>query len=257
MERRSAPLSPSNMIPLSQVESVRPWRFRTCSRCQTHPGSSTTTSFPPTKLEAHDQWSFKLDHSISSTIKLSWYYSRLESNRTQCQRVHAGIYAAPNPTANRNYTTRLNYDQTITPTLLLHIGHRLHSPVSADGLSQISTSLIWHERVFPDQPLPLDRRILRWQRGSANIAAGLENFVSGGFGGPNFGGSGPAFISFLWEEKPTANANLTWVHGNHIFKYGGELIVDGYPEQSGWRANGAFGISTMPKPPIPGRISSL
>jgi hypothetical protein len=39
-------------------------------------------------------------------------------------------------------------------------------------------------------------------------------------GGPNFGGLGPAFISFLWEEKGTANANLTWVKGNHNFKFG-------------------------------------
>jgi hypothetical protein len=29
---------------------------------------------------------------------------------------------APNPTANRNVTTRINYDQTLRPTLLLHIG---------------------------------------------------------------------------------------------------------------------------------------
>ena len=35
---------------------------------------------------------------------------------------------------------------------------------------------------------------------------------------------GPAFIAFLWEEKSTANVNLTWVKGNHTFKYGGELI---------------------------------
>jgi hypothetical protein len=36
---------------------------------------------------------------------------------------------------------------------------------------------------------------------------------------------------------------LTWVKGNHTFKYGGEFVNDGYPERSQWRSNGAFGIS--------------
>ena len=33
------------------------------------------------------------------------------------------------------------------------------------------------------------------------------------------------------------------MHGNHIFKYGGELIIEGYPSESNWRANGNFTFS--------------
>ncbi len=188
------------------------------------------------------EWSFKLDHSISSTIKLSWYYSRLQSNEPN-DNGFSGIDVAPNPTANRNYTTRVNYDQTITPTILLHLGvgyiHQ-YQPTDYPNFNQSSLGMSGY---FQTNRFPSIGGFFDGSGAPTNIAAGLDNFVTGGFGGPSFGGLGPAFISFLWEEKPTANANLTWVHGNHIFKYGGELIIDGYPEKSGWRANGAFGIN--------------
>ena len=66
-------------------------------------------------------YSFKLDHSISPTIKLSWYFSRLVDNSPGSNGFTAA-YAAPTPTANRNVTERLNYDQSLRPTLLLHVG---------------------------------------------------------------------------------------------------------------------------------------
>ena len=54
---------------------------------------------------------------------------------------------------------------------------------------------------------------------------------------------GPPFIAFIYEEKPTANINLTWVKGNHTYKFGGELTIEGYPEYSRWRSNGQFNFS--------------
>ena len=179
-------------------------------------------------------YSFKLDHSLSTTKKLSWYYSRLEDNNPNANG-WTGVFEAPAATANRNYTTRLNYDQTITPTVLLHVGigyvHQ-YQPTDYPNFNQASLGMSGY---FQTNRFPSIG-------GFFDGGSGLTNFISGGFGGGG-GGIGPAFISFLWEEKPTANTNLTWVHGNHIFKYGGELIVDGYPERSGWRANGAFGLS--------------
>ncbi|MBV8731681.1 MAG: TonB-dependent receptor, partial [Acidobacteriia bacterium] len=186
-------------------------------------------------------YSWKLDHSLSPTQKLSWYFSRLLDNSPNANGVTAA-YNSPNPTANRNYTTRVNWDDTIRPTLLLHVGigfiHQ-YQPTDYQNFNQSSLGMSGY---FQTNRFP---SIGGFFDGSPTtiVAAGLQNFLTGGYGGPNVGGLGPAFISFLWEEKPTANTNLTWVRGNHIFKFGGELIIDGYPEHSGWRANGAFGIS--------------
>jgi hypothetical protein len=187
------------------------------------------------------EWSFKLDHSISPTVKLSWYFSRLLENSPQANGVTAA-YDAPNPTANRNVTTRVNYDHTLRPTLLLHVGVGYIQQYQPTDYPNFDQSTLGLSGYFAKNRFP---SIGGFFDGSptTNIAAGLENFISGGFGGPNVGGLGPAFISFLWEEKSTANTNLTWVKGNHSFKFGGEFINDGYPEHSAWRANGAFGIS--------------
>ena len=178
-------------------------------------------------------WSFKLDHSISPTIKLSWYFSRLLENDPNANGF-TGIYAAPAPTANRNVTTRVSYDHTLRPTLLLHVGVgyiQQYQPTDYPAYDQSQLGI--HGFFKPDR-FPGIGGIFR--------GGSLGDSRTGGWLA-NGGGVGPAFIAFLWEEKPTANINLTWVKGNHSFKYGGELIIDGYPEHSAWRANGSFAIS--------------
>jgi Carboxypeptidase regulatory-like domain/TonB dependent receptor len=190
------------------------------------------------------QWSFKVDHSVSSTIKLSYYFSRLLTNEPNANGID-GIFAAPNPTANRNVTQRANYDQTITPTLLFHVGVGYVQQYQPTDYPEFDQGSLGMHGYFQTNRFPSIGGIFDGAGATTNIAAGLGNFVTGGYGGPAgaLGGIGPAFIAFLWEEKPTANTNLTWVKGNHTFKFGGELIIDGYPERSGWRANGAFGIN--------------
>ena len=64
--------------------------------------------------------------------------------------------------------------------------------------------------------------------------------VGGLFGGP---GVGFAADQDAKEYKPTANANMTWVKGNHTFKWGGEMVVEGFPTQSSSRANALYGFS--------------
>jgi hypothetical protein len=47
----------------------------------------------------------------------------------------------------------------------------------------------------------------------------------------------------IWDQKPTANANLTWVKNNHTFKFGAEMLIEGFPDKGNNRANGNFGFS--------------
>ena len=78
--------------------------------------------------------------------------------------------------------------------------------------------------------------------------SGLSDFFNGGVNlsaGP-FGGGvvGPGgFLQNVWDQKPTANANLTWVKNNHTFKFGGEMLIEGFPDKGNNRANGNFNIS--------------
>lgn len=234
---------PGQQIPLTRFDPVAT-KIQNFFPLPNQPGIINNYLAPAYQNWKHDtNWSYKLDHSISPTIKLGWYFSRLLSNSPNANSV-TQAYNSPAPTSNRNVTTRVNYDQTLRPTLLLHIGVgyiQQYQPTDYPNFDQGSLGMkgYFQPNRFPSIGGFFDGS----NPAGTNIAAGLQNFISGGYGGPGFGGIGPAFVAFLWEEKSTANISLTWVKGNHSFKYGGDLTIDGYPERSGWRANGAFGIN--------------
>src|SRR5207244_3663763 len=48
---------------------------------------------------------------------------------------------------------------------------------------------------------------------------------------------------FSKEFKPTFNTTFAWVSGNHSFKFGGDLIVDGIQTLNYTRANGVYGFA--------------
>ena len=175
--------------------------------------------------------SVKLDHSISSTIKISGYYSQLNTLQPN---VNGGIFPlvlGGADTNQWNHTSRLNYDQTITPTLLLHVG------------------IGYFQTTEPHVPPPFDQSTIGLKGYYANQImpdlGGLYSATQGGYGGPaGFFGPGGAigatFSATAYEEKPTANTSLTWIRGNHTFKAGGDYTQEGYPVPSQWRANGNF-----------------
>jgi hypothetical protein len=53
--------------------------------------------------------------------------------------------------------------------------------------------------------------------------AGLSN-AQGGYGQ----GIGPFTLIHIINPKPTANLSLTWVKGNHTYKFGGDMVIDGF-----------------------------
>jgi Carboxypeptidase regulatory-like domain/TonB dependent receptor len=191
-------------------------------------------SIPTYTNWAHDTtWSVKLDHSISPTMKISGYVSRLLQNSPNANGYNY-IASAPAPVSNRNVTARINFDDTLQPTLLLHIGIGYiwqRQPTDTPEFDQSTLGLHGYptNNRFPS--------VGAFTVGGAG--SGLSDIFSGGYAP----GIGPPFIAFIYEEKPTANTNLTWVKGNHTYKFGGELTIEGYPEYSRWRSNGQFNFS--------------
>jgi hypothetical protein len=169
--------------------------------------------------------SFKLDQTISPTIKISGYYSQLN---TYSPNVDSGILPLALGGADENewnHTIRLNYDQSLRPTLLFHVGigyFETSEPHVAPPFSQASIGLkgYYANDIMPD-------------------ISGIVGAQGGYFGGA----IGSTFSATAYEEKPTANTNLTWVRGNHTLKFGGDYVQEGYPTPSLWRANGNFTFS--------------
>ena len=151
--------------------------------------------------------SIKIDYSLSSKMKLSGFWSRNDTSTPNNNGLPDPIGGTPQ--TNTAHTVRLNFDTTITPTLLLHMGVGILYPV------QVQT------------PAPFDPVKEIGLKGTSTnlfpVIGGISNAAKGG--GP---GMGPGNAVTLHYTKPTANISLTWVHNNHTYKFGGEAIFNGY-----------------------------
>jgi len=210
---------PNNTIPLSAMDPVAV-AVQKLMPVANLPGDINNYSIPSYTSFTHTtNFSLKLDRNISSTIKLSGYYGHNKNFAPFANGLPAVLGNAD--TNNTNHTTRVNYDQTIRPTLLLHVGigyFQTRQPHLAPAFDQSTIGLkgYYANQIFPD------------------IAG-----VAGQQGGYT-GGLGATFSAVAYEEKPTATTSLTWIHGNHTYKAGAEYTAEGYPVPSTWRANGNF-----------------
>src|SRR5215831_14959098 len=156
--------------------------------------------------------SIKIDHSVSSKIKLSYNWGKV-------------LIATPGPPTNPTsdgfptllsnflptnwptYSHRLNYDQTLTPTLLLHLGgafvkSSLSMPAAVRDYD--ATKELGLKGPFT----PLEFPVFTAMTGANNTGGSSNLGVSGGIDGEQL----------TLEEKTNFNANLTWVKNNHTFK---------------------------------------
>ncbi len=177
-------------------------------------------------------WSAKIDQSLSATMKISGYYAQTTTVGSNYNGFTLGGSVATSdaitgviPENTTTRTLRLNYDQTLRPTLLLHFGAgyiHTYYPYASNNYNPNQVGVTG----FYDQQFP-------------NIT-GLYNGATGG----NLIGLGSAgTYGKEYEEKITSNSSLTWVKGNHNFKFGGELGLDGDITQSTYRANGILNFS--------------
>ena len=176
--------------------------------------------------------SIKIDQVVSSKMKLAAYYSVTETNSPQTNGFPAPLTTLT-PQASLAQTVRVNLDETLTPTLLLHFGAGLlhtSNPSVNPYYNQATNNLFPQGVPFPANQFP--------------YISGLWSGIGGGFTG---GGPFPTMntASFFeaqgqFDIKPTFNANATWVKGNHTFKLGATALFEGIPTQTTSRANGEF-----------------
>ncbi len=180
--------------------------------------------------------SIKIDQNLSTKMKVSGYYSTTRTYSPNANG-YTNLEEPATPQVQNSQTIRANFDYTLTPTLLLHVG----------------AGLLYFDS--PEYPPSVNAgQLLGWNANQLYPAnnfmpnlAGLGSFFAGGLAvGGLFGGPGVGFAADQDEKeyKPTANVNMTYVHGNHTFKWGGEMVVDGFPTQSSSRANALYGFSS-------------
>ena len=116
--------------------------------------------------------------------------------------------------------TRLNYDYTVTPTMLLHVGVGYQQNTflydtpdthydSRTQLGLVGATIVRNLPVFQG---------LCTLTGGCPTAAGSEMNM------------GPvASQHHDYWKKPTANASITWIHGSHSYSAGTDIYWSAVP----------------------------
>ncbi|HYK57843.1 MAG TPA: TonB-dependent receptor [Bryobacteraceae bacterium] len=152
--------------------------------------------------------SVKADYQIGPKSKISGFWSLNRQDNPNNGLMPKPIRSSQ-PRLVNSSTYRLNFEQTLTPTLLLHFGAGI-----------VTTRINDHSDRF-------DSAAQLGLTGTYSTLFPVFTIGAGNQGGMA-AGMGPGNQIHLIYRKPTGNTSLTWVHNNHTFKFGGETMVDGY-----------------------------
>ncbi|MGH9719306.1 MAG: carboxypeptidase regulatory-like domain-containing protein [Bryobacteraceae bacterium] len=172
--------------------------------------------------------SIKIDHSLTSAGKFSFYWSRMRTDKDN------GQDGLPDPISQRrdqfirSHTERINYDHSLRPTVLLHLGagyQRYHNPDSA-----------------PPNILAYDSIKELNLRGAVETGFPRMTGMGNAFGGLGFG-LGPTNRNLYLQDKITTNASVIVTRSNHTYKFGAEYRFDNFTNRNTNSASGSYGFS--------------
>ena len=155
--------------------------------------------------------SIKIDHSFSDKIKLSGYWGSQNTDKSN------GVDGLPDVLSRVriqniwSMTTRVNYDQTLTPTLLLHLGAGFIRYRNPDTVPPVSFDFDLTKLGITGAP------------GTGFPRLGpIGDSVLGGMALP----FGTGNRTLLFDQKATGVASVSWKHGNHTSKFGGDWKLE-------------------------------
>ena len=175
--------------------------------------------------------SIKIDHNFDEKSKLNFY---LQNYRAKFG--NNGVDGLGPPiTAKRlggstTPTVRVNYDYSITPTMMLHVG-----------------AGVVREHV-PDEAVPgvidFDQAGIGLTGAISNGFPRITNLSQGSFGGMSIG-IGPTNANQYYAVKPTAVASVTYIRGSHNYKLGADWHIDAFINENRLNTYGAYSFATQ------------
>lgn len=175
---------------------------------------------------------FKIDQLFKDSSKVSFYFSKQTTDQL------TGPDGLPDPiTAVRvqaiyGTTARLNYDRSLTPTLLFHAGagvQRFHNPDSS-----------------PSSVLNYDAAGQLGFNGSATNPGGfprINGFTGASLGAGSSVNFGPSNANSYFDTALTGSANISYIRGNHSYKLGGEWRLNSWTDQNTRGSQGILNFS--------------
>jgi TonB dependent receptor len=157
--------------------------------------------------------SIKIDHNLNDRSKFSFYYSLQRTDKDNGQDGLPDPISARRDQIIRSHTTRINYDNTLSPTIIFHAGvgyQRYYNPDSS-----------------PNNILEYDAAAGLGLNGGFGLGFPRITALSGSQGGMGLD-FGPTNRTTYIQDKPLAVANMTIVRGNHSYKVGGEWKFENF-----------------------------
>ena len=224
---------PGNIIPQSRMDPVA-LKIQSFLPKTTNPLQSLNYQLSGTTPRPQNLPSIKVDHNFSQNLKLSTFYSYVGgSGQTSTDGLPTNITTSGFNHSSSS-TARVNVDDTLRPSMLLHLGvGYVNTQVSKLSFPDVAsfnqqTQLGLTGAIYPGFPQ----------------ISGLGNFsASGGPIGGMTSNIGSNFNQYVNTGEFTSSAALTWVKGSHSYKFGGSgyTRMEGFNQcQGGW---GTFGFS--------------
>jgi Carboxypeptidase regulatory-like domain/TonB dependent receptor len=182
--------------------------------------------------------SFKIDHLIGTRGKLSFFWQKTKTTNPNGNTIFGRSDGLPDPisevlgTFQNAPLYRLNYDYTVSPRILLHLGAgyranyflvpsvtRTGQIVNYNAEKELGLKGGIENKFFPTM-------------------SGFLNTTTGGMKG-----IGSEAGSNQITQSPSFNAYVSWVKNNHSYKFGSEFRTEGYPPVVDGNTDGVYGFS--------------
>jgi len=163
-------------------------------------------------------YSWKMDHSLSQNAKISMYFGMQRTHKDNGQDGLADPISKRRDQPITSKTIRFNYDHTIRPTLLNHFG-------------------IGYQRYYNPDTTPItdyDSASELGLRGA--VVKGFPRILALGV----MDDLGPTNYQLYTADKPTVVESMTWTHGAHTTKFGGEFRIDSFNNLANNGATGSY-----------------
>lgn len=181
--------------------------------------------------------SVKIDHNISSAARISGYFAKEITDKDVGQDGYPDPISIRRALHIQGTNARVNYDHTLTPHLLLHVGFGVQRYVNPDSspanITGYDSAGLLGIKGAPGTGYP------RLSGVGTTTYGGLAQSAlatSTGFGIANRG--------VYYTVKPTGVAQMTWVRSNHTYKIGGEWKIDTFTNWSAGGLSPAYAFNT-------------
>ncbi len=225
-----------NIIPTNRLDPVAMKILGTIPKATTSGLVNNYTLQSPFH-KVQDLPSVKIDHNLTATRRLSGYFAEQITDKDVGQDGYPDPISIRRALHIKGTNARINYDQSLSATVLLHMGAGIQRYVNPDST--------------PSNIADYDAAGLLGIKGAPGSGyprlSGLGTTTYGGLAQSAIAtssGFGPSNRGTYYVTKPTGVAQVSWVHNSHTYKAGAEWKIDAFTNWSAIGLSPSLGFST-------------